>query len=192
MTLPDRAGPPPAHSDYGLNPPGGPSAGALLRALQAQEVSHVVTVPDFVQFALHERLRDPACSLKQVFCCSEDQALTTAGGLHVGGARPMLMMQNQGLAKCINTLRAVCLDGGAPLVMMVGQFGREPENFGRPTRESARTLVRITEPLLEALGVRYWNLAGDEGIACVAEAFAHAEAVRSAAVVLVDRHITWQ
>lgn len=183
---------PPAHSAYGVNPPGGPGAGALLQALQGQRVTHVVTVPDFVQFALHDRLRDPACGVRQVFACTEDQALTTAGGLYVGGARPMLMVQNQGLMKCLNTLRAVCLDGGTPLVLMVGQFGREPGNFGRPTRESGRTLVRLVEPLLDTLGVRYWNVAADDDLPAVAEAFAHAEAVRSAAVVLIDRHITWQ
>lgn len=192
MTNPNPAAQPPAHSAYGLNPPGGASAGALLAGIQAQNVSHVITVPDFVQFALHQRLRDPASGIAQIFTCNEDQALTTASGLWVGGARPMLMMQNQGLVKCLNTLRALCIDGGVPLVLMVGQFGREADNFGSSTRQSGRTLVRLVEPLLDALGLRYWSVGSDEDVPRVAEAFAHAEAARSAAVVLIDRHIVWQ
>ena len=173
------------------NPPGGPSASTLSAALKAAGATHVVTVPDFVQFALHARLSDPANGIGQIYACSEDQALTTATGLYVGGARPVVMVQNQGLYKCLNTLRATCIDAGVPLVFLVGQFGRELDNFGNSMRQSERSMVRLMEPLLEALGLRYWTIEDDAQAASIGEAFAHAYTVQGAAVVLIGRHITW-
>ena len=82
------------------NPPGGASASAVLRALRAAGVTHVVTVPDFVQFALHAQLAAADAGIAQVYACSEDQALTVAAGLYVGGAKPVVLVQNgvEGLA----------------------------------------------------------------------------------------------
>ena len=173
------------------NPPGGPSATALLAQLRAGGTTHVVTVPDFVQFALHEKILTADSGIQNVFACSEDQALTTATGLYVGGATPVVMVQNQGLYKCINTLRATCIDAGVPIVFFVGQFGREIENFGQPTVQSKRSMVRFMEPVLDALGVRYWTVDDDAQAPRVAEAFAHARSAETAAVVLVGRHVTW-
>lgn len=173
------------------NPPGGPSASALLAALQSAGVTHAVTTPDFVQFALHERLAAPDSGIAHVYAASEDQALTTATGLHIGGAKPMLIVQNQGLFKCINTLRGTCLDTGVPVVFFVGQFGREAENIGQPMTHSRRSMVRLLEPLLEALGVRYWSVHEDSDVPLIAEAFAHARSAETAAVVIVGRHVTW-
>ena len=173
------------------NPPGGPSASGLFKALRDAGVSHMVTVPDFVQFALHEKISAPDSGIRQVFACSEDQALTTATGLYIGGATPAVMVQNQGFYKCMNTLRATCIDSGVPIVFFVGQFGREQENFGQPTRESSRSVVNMMEPLLEAIGLKYWTIDEDADVAKIAEAFAHARTAETGAVVLVGRHVTW-
>lgn len=174
------------------NPSGGPSASALLRALQQAGTTHVVTVPDFVQFALHERLRAGQGGMAQVLACSEDQALTLATGLYIGGATPVVQVQNQGFYKGLNTLRATCVDAGVPMVFLVGQFGREAENFDHPARESRRNVVRWLEPLLEAIGLRYWNIDDDAHMPRVAEAFAHARQAETAAVLVIGRHVTWQ
>lgn len=174
------------------NPPGGPSASALLAALRTAGVTHAVTVPDFVQFALHMRLAEPDSGIQHVYAAAEDQALTMATGLHIGGAVPVVLVQNQGLYKGLNTLRATGLDAGAPLVILAGQFGREAENVGRPMTESRRSMVRLMQPLLDAIGVRHWTVEDDADAGRVAEAFAHARSAETAAVVLVARHVTWQ
>lgn len=180
-----------SHNDLKPNPAGGPSASRLLAAIKAEAVTHIVTVPDFVQFALHEKTLEPGNDFRNVFACTEDQALTTATGIYIGGGKPMLLVQNQGFFKCVNTVRATCIDSAVPMVFFVGQFGREEENFGQPARQSRRSMVRYIEPLLEALDIRYWNVDEEADIAKVHEAFAHAEAAKSAAVVLIGRHVTW-
>lgn len=173
------------------NPPGGASASALYAALGDAGITHVVTVPDFVQMALHARLDTNGNGIRQVYACSEDQALTTATGLYVGGARPAVLVQNQGFYKCLNTLRATCIDAGVPLVFLIGQFGREVDNIGRSTRESRRSMVRLMEPLLDTLAMRYWNLSDNADIGAVAQAVTHAESAGSGAALLIDRHLTW-
>lgn len=173
------------------NPPGGVRASALLSAIRNAGATHVVTVPDLVQLALHDLLSKPDSPIKQVYACSEDQALTTATGLYVGGTKPLVLVQNQGFYKCMNTLRATCIDAGVPIVFLVGQFGREAENIGRPTRESSRSVVRLMEPVLDAVGLPYWHLADDADLGAVAKAFDHAYTAKTGAALLVDRYLTW-
>jgi sulfopyruvate decarboxylase subunit alpha len=176
---------------YTPNPAGGPSASALLAALQSEKVTHCVTVPDFVQFALHQRIMAEDSGLANVLACTEDQALTTATGIYIGGGKPVVMVQNQGFFKCMNTLRATCMDSAVPMVFLVGQFGREAENFGQPARQSSRSMVRIIEPLLEALGLRFWNIDEEADIPRVADAFTHAASAKTAGVLLIGRHVAW-
>lgn len=173
------------------NPPGGPSATALLAALKAEGVSHAVSVPDFVQFALHDRIFAADSGITSVLACSEDQALTTATGLHIGGQLPVVMVQNQGMFKLANTLRATCIDAGIPMVFFVGQFGREADNVGKPTSESSRSMVRLMEPTLAAMGVRCFPVEEDADIPRVADAYIHARQAETAAVVLIGRHVNW-
>mgnify|MGYP003849529527 CR=1 FL=1 len=69
-------------------------ASACVEALARNRVDHVVTVPDWVQLALHQRLEEGLPGVRLVGCCSENQVVTVAAGLALGGKRPLLMMQN--------------------------------------------------------------------------------------------------
>ena len=100
-------------------------ASACVEALKRNLVDHVVTVPDWVQLSLHDRLNKGVEGIRVINACNENQVVTVAAGLTIGGKRPLVMMQNQGLYNCFNTLRAVCLDAHIPMVFLVGQFGRE-------------------------------------------------------------------
>jgi len=130
--------------------------------------------------------------VRLVGCCSENQVVTVAAGLALGGKRPLLMMQNQGLYNCINTLRAVCLDAQMPLVFMVGQFGREYANLGQPSTASRRTMVRIMEPLLNAINVPFLCLDSEADLVRMDEAYALAHAQRTAVVLLVSAPMAWR
>jgi len=168
------------------------SASAGIAAMQRNRVDHVVTVPDWVQLSLHQRLQDGVDGIRLVSCANENQTVTVAAGLTIGGKRPILMMQNQGLYNCLNTLRAVCLDAHIPMVFMVGQFGREFANLGQPTTQSRRTMVSIMEPLLKAIDVPYHCLESESDLARMDDAFEQAEARRTAVVLLVGAPMAWQ
>jgi sulfopyruvate decarboxylase TPP-binding subunit len=162
-----------------------------MKALVRNQVDYVVTVPDWVQLALHTQLESGASGIKQINCCSENQTLTLAAGLTIGGKRPLLMMQNQGLYNCINTLRAVCLDSHIPMVFMVGQFGREYSNLTEDPRQSGRSMVYIMEPVLDALGITHMRLDNADDLPKLDEAFALAHAQSSAVVLLVSGPMAW-
>ncbi len=165
---------------------------AALKALQRNRVDHVVTVPDWVQLSLHKLLEDNTCGIRVTNTTNENQSLTVAAGLTIGGARPLVMMQNQGLYNCINTLRAVCLDAHVPLVLMVGQFGREFSNVGQDPKASTRSMVAIMEPMLDALKLPYWRLEAEADLGHMESAFAVAQERQTAAVLLVGAPMAWR
>jgi sulfopyruvate decarboxylase TPP-binding subunit len=162
-----------------------------LAALVRNHVEYVVTVPDWVQLSLHDAIVKNTHGIELINCCSENQTLTVAAGLTVGGKRPLLMMQNQGLYNCINTLRAVCLDAHIPAVLMVGQFGREYANLPEDPKNSGRSMVYIMEPVLDALGIQHMRLDSAADLPKIDEAYALAQANGSAVVLLVSGPMAW-
>lgn len=166
------------------------SASQAVKTLQYERINHIVTVPDWVQLSLHRRL-ESAEGIRVLNACNENQCVTTAAGLTIAGKKPLLMMQNQGLYNCINTLRAICLDAHIPLVFLVGQFGREYSNIGQDYRQSRRTMVRMMEPLLDALGVPFLRMDTEDDLTNVSKAYALAQQHRSACVLLVGAPMAW-
>lgn len=152
---------------------GMPSGPAVVQKLLNNSVSHVVTVPDWIQIGLHQAL-EAEDRVTLVPFCTEDEAITAAAGLYVGGKRAVVVIQNQGLYAGLNALRAVGLDAGMPLVLFIGQFGREIANFTPDPQHSSRRVVRILEPVLNAIEVPYWRIDGTEDLDVIDLAFATA------------------
>jgi sulfopyruvate decarboxylase subunit alpha len=169
----------------------GIGARAYIDALQRAEVSHFVTVPDFVQLALHKAVEQGESGLTLVRTSNEDQAVCVAAGLTVTGKRPLVVIQNQGLYACINTIRAVALDAQIPTVFLIGQFGREYSNFGQPTVESRRRVVNLLEPVLDTLGIPFWQLEHPSDLEAVSAAFQAAHSRRGPAALIVGRPVAW-
>ena len=168
------------------------SASTGVAALQRNQVDYVVTVPDWIQLSLHDRLNRGVEGIKVINTANENQAVTVAAGLTIGGKKPLLMMQNQGLYNCFNTLRGVCLDAHIPMVFMVGQFGREYDNLGKPSTQSRRTVTNIAEPFLKSINVPFHLLDCEADMAKLDEAYAEAERLRTAVVLLVGAPMAWK
>ncbi|WP_109478702.1 thiamine pyrophosphate-binding protein [Paraburkholderia sp. C35] len=169
----------------------GIGASAFVTTLVRAEVSHFVTVPDFVQLALHQAVEQDPHGLQLVRTCNEDQAVCVAAGLTIAGKRPLVVIQNQGLYACVNTVRAVALDARVPTVMLIGQFGRETSNFDKPATQSTRRVVSLLEPLLDTLCVPSWRLESQDDLANVQQAFEVAMSRRGPAALIVGRPIAW-
>ncbi|MDK3023148.1 thiamine pyrophosphate-binding protein [Cupriavidus taiwanensis] len=166
-------------------------ASTYIAALRRAAVSHIVTVPDFVQLALHQAVERGEGGMDVVRTCNEDQAVCVAAGLTVAGKRPLVVIQNQGLYACINTVRAVALDAQIPTVFLIGQFGRETENFEKPSKQSRRRVVSLLEPMLETLAVPYWRLEQADDLDAVPTVFDTARSRRGAAALIVGRPVAW-
>ena len=166
-------------------------ASAYLGALKRNGVDHFVTVPDWVQLGLHVRVEQGVEGLALVRCCNEDQAVCVSAGLRIAGKKPITVVQNQGLYACINSIRAIGLDASLPIVFLVGQFGREFANFGQEPSLSTRNVVKLLEPVCNAVGVRFWRLDDENDLPRVDEAFAYADKESRPAILIVGAPTAW-
>ena len=70
-------------------------ASALLAEIKKNGVTHVVGVPDNGSRALYEQLwADP--DIQVVLVTREGEAFALASGLYLGGAKPLVLIQNTG------------------------------------------------------------------------------------------------
>ena len=164
---------------------------AMADALEAAGVTHAVTVPDWVQLPLHRALEGRADRIRLVTCCTEHEAFMIAAGLHCGGKRAVVIIQNQGLYAGLNALRGIGLDARTPIVMLIGQFGREPDNYKAPTSESSRLIVRLLDPLLELLAIPSWKVDELGDLRHVETAFAVAAEGSSPTAIVMERNLQW-
>ena len=169
----------------------GINASGYVEALRAAGVDHFVTVPDYVQFALHKRIERGESGIRLVRTSNEDQAVCTAAGLTIAGRRPVVVVQNQGFYACINAIRAITLDAHIPTVLLIGQFGRESANYGQDMRQSRRKMVSLLQPMLDTLGIPHWTLEQDADLALVKTAFDTAARDRCATALIVGTPTAW-
>jgi len=167
-----------------------PTGTDVLRELERNDVRFVVTVPDWVQIPLHRAL-EKQDRIRTLSCCTEHEAFMVAGGLHIGGSRSAVVIQQQGLYAGLNAVRGMGLDAGVPMVMLMGQFGREAENFAQSTRKSKRRIVRMLEPLLETLEIPYWKIESAAQVGRISEAYAEAAKRNAPVAVIFDRNLSW-
>ena len=151
---------------------------AMLAAMLREGITHVVWLPDSETNWLFELMRAEA-SLTLVGVAREGLAFSVAAGLHAGGAKPVIMIQNTGLLESGDSLRGWGLGLDLPVVMVVGYRGWS--RSGKPTD----TAAGYTEPVLDAFGIRHWLVAGNEDMACIGEAFAESRRRSQPVAVLV-------
>lgn len=162
-----------------------------VEALLQSGIDHFVTVPDWIQWALHKRLEDEVEGLRTITCCNEDQAVTLAAGLTISGKRPIIAVQNQGFYACVNAVRAVALDARIPTVFLIGQFGREFANIGKDPAQSDRNMVKLLEPVLDALGIPSFRLDTPDDMPKVGKAVELAHGMRCATALIVGGPVAW-
>jgi hypothetical protein len=186
------------------------SADELLELLEGEGVTHVIGLPDNDTAPLLDLLADhPRVRLVRV--AREGEAFAIASGLWLGGATPLVVIQNTGLLVAGDALRGTASRMGVPLVMLIGYrgfakmraTGRAPgELVVRPGADggargglSRNDLVRpeidsvalMTEPTLAAWGVPFERLKGGQDRARVSEAFRRARAEERPVALLLTR-----
>lgn len=167
-------------------------ASAFISAYQRHRVDWILTVPDFLQLSIHERLVRSDCGLKVLTCANENQAVQTASGLHLGGKRSVVMIQNQGLYNCLNTVRALALDARIPVLFAIGQFGREFSNLGQDPRQSGRRMVSLLEPALEAFSIPYFRAEHPRDVAAIDLAIETVFTKQQTAALLIGHYTSWE
>lgn len=157
---------------------------SIIAAIKDGGVEHVVALPDIVTCdgVLWPLTHDPDVRLVSV--CKEDEGVSICTGLSYCDKRAVLLMQHTGFLDSVNAVRAIAVEYGHPVVMIVGLQGMESDR--QPT-ESDQYGIRILEPILQAMGINYDLLVEDGDAAMIAPAINQAYATSSPFIFLVVR-----
>ena len=140
--------------------------------LKRNGVEYIAWIPDSETHFMHDSmLNDP--SLRVIQVCAEGEAIAICGGMHMGGKRAVVLIENQGAFDSGNVLKwAVGLQ--FPLVLLIGYLGYQNLE-ATPQGKVKRNQREITEPFLEALGIPYELVDSDQDVGKISDAFSRAE-----------------
>lgn len=144
-------------------------------------VTHVVTVPDTHQRTLLTALYNEP-RIRMITVSTEDEAICVNAGLWMGGAEPLLLIQNLGLFAAMNALRGIALDKRVPTCMLVGQFNRD---ITKTAEENAASGVRLMEPVLKTMGVSCYRIDRPADADMLTKAFQESRELRTPTVALI-------
>jgi sulfopyruvate decarboxylase TPP-binding subunit len=153
---------------------------AVVAALKECGVTHVVWIPDSELGRWEPALRDDP-TLQLVRVCREGEAIAVAAGLHLGGKRPVVMIQCTGLFEAGDSLRNLLHDLKLPLFFVVGVRSYYLHQEGK----TADTCPVFTEPILRAWQIPYVLLDNRNTPADLAAAYRQARAENRAGAVLL-------
>jgi sulfopyruvate decarboxylase TPP-binding subunit len=122
----------------------------IVSALQTCGVTHIVWVPDS-QLGRWEGDLSSSPSLCLIRATREGEAIAIGGGLILGGARPLVMIQCTGLFEAGDAIRNIVYDLKLPLLLLVGVRSYRAFQAG----QSTDNCPAFTEPILKAWQVPY-------------------------------------
>ena len=154
---------------------GGFSPQTIIDHLKANNVTHVVWLPDSETNFLYVLLQEEP-TLDLIPVSREGQACSTAS---VGGAKPVILIQNTGLMESGDSLRGWVMGMNIPVVMMVGYRGWTRHGV------DTDTAATYTEHFLHAFGVKNYLVESDADADRIQVAFDRAEATKQPVAVLI-------
>jgi len=197
-----------------MNPPASSNDGTLTVAirfvalLRDLGVTHVVTVPDNTSALILAALgrADVASggipggevAIRLLYATREGEAMGLASGLWLGGAQPVVLIQNTGLLEAGDGLRGTASRMGAPILLLItcrGYAKARDAGFDPSQAEVDRdVLVRndldsvahMTESTLRAWGIPFRYLRDSSDMTPIEEAFAQAREDERPVAVLID------
>jgi sulfopyruvate decarboxylase TPP-binding subunit len=153
----------------------GHQSGSLFKSLG---VTHVVTVPDSTIGRWEAAIEQSGISLVRV--CREGEAWAVAGGLHLGGATPIVMIQCTGLFESGDALRNMLHEWKLPIYSMIGYRSY----LNQDTLPGDTTLV-FTEPILAAWKLDVRLITEASQLSAIAEHFRECKAGAVPGVALI-------
>ena len=118
--------------------------------LRAMGITHVLTVPDSTIGQWEPDIE--ASGIRLIRVCREGEAWTIAGGLYLGGAAPLVLIQCTGLFESGDALRNTLHEWKLPIYSIIGY-----RSYLNQDNLPGDTSLVFTEPILAAwtLDVRF-------------------------------------
>ncbi len=156
----------------------------IIAAVKGAGVGFVVTLPDIVTCdgLLWPMTHDP--NLTVVPVCKEDEGVSICAGLSYADKRAILLMQHTGFLDSINAIRAIAVEYGLPVVMVVGLQGMEPD---RHPSDSASYGLRTLLPIIAAMELPCLVLEREDQVAQIGQIIEDAYQKSEPFVVLVPQ-----
>lgn len=148
------------------------SGDQIANALDQLGITDVVTVPDSTIGQWHDGIEHRGHT-RLVRVCREGEAWEVAAGLHLGGARPLVMIQCTGLFESGDAIRNVLHDWKLPIPSIIGY-----RSYLNQDTIPGDTCLVFTEPVLDTWRIDYRLLTSPEQLPAIAE---HLAACRAAA-----------
>ena len=173
----------------------------ILHTLVAAGITHVVGLPDNTSAPLFDVLSD-LLWIRLVTVTREGEAFAIASGLWLGGASPLVVIQNTGLLESGDSLRGTAARMGAPIPILVTgrgyskmkKAGLTPSNLTERdllTRRDIDSVALLTEPTLEAWGIPFERCEGeDDPSAVLARTIEFARSTEHPTAVVMARGLT--
>jgi len=150
----------------------------VLAEIKKHGVTHVVYLPDSETNWLYLMMKaDPAICLVGVN--REGHASSIAAGLWLGGAKPLILIQNTGMLESGDSIRGWLMTLNVPIVLLVGYRGWTRHGV------TTDTVATYTERFLMAFGLNYYLVENDADASRIPVAFEEAERTQRPVVVLV-------
>jgi sulfopyruvate decarboxylase subunit alpha len=127
-----------------------PAAGPelIVAALKQAGIDFLVILPDQKLARLHELIESEPY-FTTVTVCREEEGVGICTGAFYGGRRAAMLIQNGGLFVATNALVSTAIMYEIPMVLLVYYAGDLGDRF-------FPTVGHYTEPVLQALDIRYW------------------------------------
>ena len=163
-------------------------------------VTHVVGIPGNMSGPLFDEVALHA-AIQLVTVTREGEAFAVAAGLWLGGASPIVVIQNTGLLESGDAIRGTAQRMGAPVpVIVTGRGYEKMERLGvnqdHPltrellTRHDVDSTALLTEPTFNAWGIPFWRCsAGDDPVAAIARLLDSTQALGIPAALLLTRDL---
>ena len=127
----------------------GTIAGAqnIIAGLKAAGIDLVASVPDINMLQLINLLYEDK-EIAHVPVGREEEGIGICAGAYLAGKKTALIMQNAGFLNSCNALTTTCLQFQIPTLLLIYYAGDMGDR-------GFTTLGSVTEPALQALGIRY-------------------------------------
>ncbi|MBL8794878.1 MAG: hypothetical protein JNM56_13295 [Planctomycetia bacterium] len=153
---------------------------SVLGAFRECGITDVVWIPDS-QLGTWEPALSAAGEPRLIRVCREGEAIALAGGLLLGGRRPIVLIQCTGLFEAGDTLRNIVHDLKLPLFLLIGLRSHLAAQKGK----TADTCPEFSEPIVKLWKLPYVILNESSDPAALVAEYRKAQAENRAGAVLL-------
>jgi sulfopyruvate decarboxylase subunit alpha len=132
------------------------SARAIIDGLKQAGIDFVATLPDEKMLEVIQTVEKDT-GLRHIPLCREEEGIGICAGAYLAGRKTALIMQNAGFLNSCNALTTTCLQFQIPVLLLIYYAGDIGDR-------GFTTLGGVTEPVLQALGVRSYILRKNDDI----------------------------